>query len=140
MPDHNRQGFTSLPQRLIAFIGVIVPRRFRTRWRQEWEAELEYREALLAKWNRLDWRSKLELLRLVIGQGPRLMLIGVAVGLLAALALTRVLAHLLFGVSAHDPLTFIGVALLLIAVALVACYLPARRATRTCPLVALRHE
>src|SRR5215211_8601400 len=47
---------------LIRFIGVMVPRRFRTRWRSEWEAELEYREALLAKWDRLDWRSKLELL------------------------------------------------------------------------------
>ncbi len=47
---------------LIRFIGVIVPRRFRTRWRQEWEAELEYREAMLARWDRLDWRNKLELL------------------------------------------------------------------------------
>src|SRR5262245_36606417 len=47
---------------LIRFIGVIVPRRFRTRWRQEWEAELEYREALLARWDRLDWRNKFELL------------------------------------------------------------------------------
>src|SRR5262245_6738280 len=47
---------------LITFIGVIVPRRFRTRWRQEWEAELEYREALLVRWDRLDWRNKLELL------------------------------------------------------------------------------
>src|SRR5262245_54219957 len=49
--------------RLIRFIGVIVPHRFRTRWRREWEAELEYREALLARWRRLDWRNKLELLR-----------------------------------------------------------------------------
>src|SRR5262245_12100735 len=47
---------------LITFIGVIVPRRFRMRWRQEWEAELEYREALLARWDRLNWRNKLELL------------------------------------------------------------------------------
>src|SRR3989442_9021455 len=47
---------------LIRFIGVIVPRRFRARFRQEWEAELEYREALLARWDRLDWRNKLELL------------------------------------------------------------------------------
>jgi len=62
MLDHNKQRFTSWPQRLIAFIGAIVPRRFRTRWRREWEAELEYREALLAKWDKLDWRSKLELL------------------------------------------------------------------------------
>src|SRR5438876_11894947 len=47
---------------LIRVIGVLVPRRFRTRFRQEWEAELEYREALLARWNKLDWRHKLKLL------------------------------------------------------------------------------
>jgi putative ABC transport system permease protein len=52
---------------LIALIGVIVPQRFRTRWRREWEAELQYRETLLAKWNRLDWRNKLELLRRSLG-------------------------------------------------------------------------
>src|SRR5688572_21771424 len=62
MLDHNKQRPTSLPRRLVAFIGVIVPRRFRARFRQEWEAELEYREALLARWDRLDWRNKLELL------------------------------------------------------------------------------
>jgi putative ABC transport system permease protein len=62
MLDHNNQRPTSLPQRLIAFIGVIVPRRFRARFRKEWEAELEYRETLLARWNRLDWRNKLKLL------------------------------------------------------------------------------
>src|SRR5215467_9022182 len=49
-------------RRLITFIGVIVPRRFRARFRQEWEAELEYREEMLARWDRLDWRNKLELL------------------------------------------------------------------------------
>src|SRR5215813_2230359 len=63
MLDHNKQRFTSLSRRLIACIGVVVPRRFRARFRQEWEAELEYREELLARWDRLDWRSKLELLR-----------------------------------------------------------------------------
>src|SRR5262245_48131815 len=62
MLDHNNQRFTSLSRRLIACIGVIVPRRFRARFRQEWEAELEYREELLARWDRLDWRNKLELL------------------------------------------------------------------------------
>src|SRR5581483_4033684 len=62
MPGHDKQRPASLPQRLIAFIGVIVPRRFRARFRQEWEAELQYREALLARWERLDWRNKFELL------------------------------------------------------------------------------
>jgi predicted permease len=62
MLDHNKQRPTSLSRRLIALVGAIVPRRFRTRFRREWEAELEYREALLARWDRLDWRNKLELL------------------------------------------------------------------------------
>src|ERR1044071_3874325 len=62
MLDRNNQQFISLLHRLITFIGVIVPRRFRARWRQEWEAELEYREAMLAQWERLDWRNKTELL------------------------------------------------------------------------------
>jgi predicted permease len=62
MQDRKRERSTSLAQRLIALIGVIVPRRFRTRWRREWEAELEYREDLLARWDRLDWRGKLALL------------------------------------------------------------------------------
>src|SRR5215468_1376985 len=67
MLDHNKQRFTSLSRRLIAFIGVIVPRRFRARFRREWEAELEHREALLARWDRLDWRNKLALLRRASG-------------------------------------------------------------------------
>ncbi|HMY76289.1 MAG TPA: hypothetical protein PLQ88_31010, partial [Blastocatellia bacterium] len=61
MPDHKQQQFTSLLRGMIAFIGVIVPRRFRSRFRQEWQAELEYREAMLARWDRLNWRKKLEL-------------------------------------------------------------------------------
>ncbi|HEY6403712.1 MAG TPA: ABC transporter permease, partial [Blastocatellia bacterium] len=67
MPNRNKQRCASLPRRLIALIGVIVPRRFRARFCREWEAELEYREALLAKWDRLDWRNKLELLRRSLG-------------------------------------------------------------------------
>jgi predicted permease len=81
-----------------------------------------------------------DVLRLVIGHGARMALIGVAVGIGAALALTRLMANQLFGVSAHDPLTYAGVGLLLMIVAIAACYIPARRATHVDPMVALRHE
>src|SRR5262245_54902690 len=62
MAERNKQSRSKPYLRLIRFIGVIVPRRFRARFRQEWEAELEYREELLARWDRLDWRNKLEML------------------------------------------------------------------------------
>src|SRR5579862_787725 len=81
-----------------------------------------------------------DVMRLVLGQGTKLALIGVAIGIAAALALTRLMTKVIFGVNAHDPLTFAGVALVLVIVALVACYIPARRAMRTDPMVALRYE
>jgi predicted permease len=81
-----------------------------------------------------------DVLRLMIGHGARMAMVGVAIGIGASLGLTRVMANQLFAVSAHDPLTFAGVAILLILVAVAACYLPARRALRVDPLIALRHE
>ena len=81
-----------------------------------------------------------DVLRMILGQGLRTIFIGVAIGLAGSLALTRTVESLLFGVTATDPMTFAGVILLLVATALLACYAPARRATRVDPMVALRYE
>jgi putative ABC transport system permease protein len=81
-----------------------------------------------------------DVLRIVLGQGMGTILIGVAIGIVGSLALTQMVSSLLFGVTATDPVTFVGLTLLLASVALAACYIPARRATKMDPMVALRCE
>ncbi|HVA18282.1 MAG TPA: ABC transporter permease [Candidatus Dormibacteraeota bacterium] len=84
--------------------------------------------------------QRADILRLVLGQGAQLTVIGGVVGIVAALVLARLMSSLLFGVSANDPLTFVAVAALLAIVSGAACYIPARRAVRVDPIVALRYE
>lgn len=84
--------------------------------------------------------DKKDVLQMVIGQGLRVTLLGTVMGIGGAIALTPFLSSLLYGVKPTDPLTFVAVSLLLTATALLVCYIPARRAMRVDPVVALRHE
>ena len=122
-------GFFGLLGLLLAVLGIYGLMSFRATQRTR---EIGIRIALGAQ--------PRDVLRGVVGQGLKLTLAGIAIGILGALGLTRFLASLLFGVRPGDPLTFAVVSLILLAVAVLACLLPARRAAKVDPMVALRHE
>ena len=114
---------------LLAAVGIYGIMAY---WVSQRSNEMGIRRALGAQ--------KSDVLGLVVGQGVKLTLIGVGIGIIGALALTRFLSSLLYGVKPTDPLTFVAVSLLLVAVALLAVYIPARRATKVDPMVVLRYE
>jgi putative ABC transport system permease protein len=122
-------GFFGFAALLLATIGVFGVMAYSVSRRTR---EIGVRVALGA--------ARGDVLRMVLGQGLRTISIGVAIGMAGSLALTRTVESLLFGVTSADPLTFAAMTLLLMGSALLACYLPARRATKVDPMVALRYE
>ena len=114
---------------IMAFVGIYGVIAYNVRQRS---AEIGTRMPLGAEAS--------DVLRLIVGEGVRMMLLGLGLGLVGAFAVTRVLANQLFGVAATDPVTFAGVAALLLATGVFACYLPARRASALDPVMTLRAE